>query len=80
MEIVVRNWPDAGLVLKSRSGLRLASPEPTDEERLKLHNAGVMVMLEAEALPPQFAGWRRGESHIILHGYLRWSRHGHVPV
>ena len=46
MQIVVDNWPDAGIVLKNISGLRLASPEPTDEERLKLHNAGVMVMLE----------------------------------
>lgn len=50
MEIVVRNWPDAGLVLKSMSGLRPASPEPTDEERLKLHNAGVTVMLEIDGV------------------------------
>ncbi len=50
MEIVVRNWPAAGLVLESMSGLRLASPEPTDEERLKLHNAGVMVMLEIDGV------------------------------
>lgn len=46
MQIVVDNWPDAGIVLKSMSGLRLAGPEPTDDERLKLHNAGVTVMLE----------------------------------
>jgi len=46
MQIVVDNWPDAGIVLRSMSGLRMGQPEPTDEERLKLHNAGVMVMLE----------------------------------
>lgn len=50
MQIVVRNWPEAGLVLNSMSGLRLASPEPTDEERLQLHNAGAMVALEIDGV------------------------------
>jgi hypothetical protein len=50
MEIVVRNWPDAGLVLAPMSGTRLASPEPTDEERLELHNAGVTVLLEIDGV------------------------------
>jgi hypothetical protein len=42
LEIVVRNWPDAGIVLDSKSGAVLAH-EYTDDERLELRNCGVAM-------------------------------------
>jgi hypothetical protein len=38
--VVVRNWPEAGIVHEMR-GITGVSPEPTDEERLQLRTAGV---------------------------------------
>jgi hypothetical protein len=47
LEIVVRNWPDAELLLRSLSDLQLTQVY-TDDERLQLRNGGVTGAVEID--------------------------------
>lgn len=47
LERMVRNWPKAELIPKL-TGMTLASPEPTDDERWQLMKAGVSTMIEID--------------------------------
>jgi hypothetical protein len=44
---IVRNWPGVS-ALHSLPGMQIAGPEPTDDERLELHEAGVTVAIEVD--------------------------------
>lgn len=55
VEIIVRNWPDIGIVYKLNA-LGLASPEPSDDELLLLQNAGVVTMFEVDGAVWTFLG------------------------
>lgn len=48
VETVVRNWPQAGIVHCADYAVGLAEPEPSDEDRLKLRNAGVNTPFEID--------------------------------
>jgi hypothetical protein len=54
LEIFVRNWGEGGLLLRSRTAIGLTQ-HYTDEERLRLRNAGVMSLIEIDGavyMPP----------------------------
>jgi hypothetical protein len=53
LETVVRNWPSAGLVMISRSGLGLTH-EWDDDERLELREAGITtaIMVDGKLVAP----------------------------
>jgi len=47
LEIIVREWPNAGLMMGSLSGLSLAQA-PTDEERKQAREAGIAQPVEID--------------------------------
>jgi hypothetical protein len=86
LAVIVRNWPDAGLVLPLNSVLGL-EPEYTDDERLQLRAAGIaspMVTIDGKvyasvALGQTTAGTpsvvtRR--SNFIMHTFREWRDKG----
>lgn len=84
LTVIVRNWPDSGVMLKL-SGIVGLEPEPTDEERLAMRNAGVagsMITIEgaiwsAAALGQTTAGTSSAATHrsnVVMHTLGDWRR------
>jgi hypothetical protein len=48
VEIIIRNWPDAGLLMSQLNGAVGLSQTYTEEERQQLRQAGVSVILEID--------------------------------
>jgi hypothetical protein len=85
LEIVVRNWPDAGVVLDSKSGLEL-SHEYTDDERLELRNCGIampMIMVDGKMWASAALGQTTDgsssaparHSAVLMHIFHEWREH-----
>lgn len=49
-EVIVRNWGEIGPFRAARSVIGLAQEPPTEEERLRLRNAGLTVAIEVDGL------------------------------
>jgi hypothetical protein len=55
LETMVREWPDANLLIGALSDLRLATPPPDDQGRRQLRDAGVAQLVEIDGrvyMPP----------------------------
>jgi hypothetical protein len=85
LEIVVRNWPNSGLVLDSKTGLVLTH-EYTDDERLELRNCGIATpsimvdgkMWSSTALGQTLDGSASPaacESAALMHVFREWREH-----
>jgi hypothetical protein len=85
LEIVVRNWPDAGLVLDSKNGL-LPKHEFTDDDRLELRNGGIAAppivvdgkMWTSAAIGQTLDGSSSAsarQSAALMHVFREWREH-----
>jgi hypothetical protein len=82
LAVIVRNWPDAGLMLPLDFVLGL-EPEYTDEERLQLRSAGVaspMVTIDGKVYSSAALGQTTAgtpsvatrRSNFIMHTFREW--------
>jgi hypothetical protein len=86
LAVIVRNWPDAGLMLPLDFVLSL-EPEYTDEERLQLRSAGVaspMVTIDGKVYSSAALGQATAgtpsvatrRSNFIMHTFREWREKG----